>query len=151
MPETLSPYRHPGSLTRLSDVINELFRESVVFPRLLFEPPGNGFTHINSDLYETDDAYVVQMALPGIDPKKIEIRVVGHQMTIKGAYEIPPVPKATTIRRGLTAGEFSEVVTVPADVEGEKAEATYKNGILTVTLPKEEKVKPKSIKVQVTE
>jgi HSP20 family protein len=150
MTDTLTRYNPPSGLTRLSDAFDHLFRESFVFPSLL-ERLGDGFSSVTCDVHEADNAYIVQMALPGINPDKVEIRVLGHQMTIKGSYEIPSVEGAATLRKGLMTGEFSEVVSVPAEVEGDKAEATYKNGILTVTLPKAPHAEPKAIKVQVAQ
>lgn len=148
MTDTVTRYDPPSGLTRLSDAFEHLVRESFVLPSLL-DRLGDGFSSITSNINEVDNSYVIQMALPGIDPAKVDIRVVGHQMTIKGTYEIPPVTGATTLRKGLMAGEFSEVVSVPAEVDGDNAEAAYKNGILTVTLPKAAQAEPKAIKVQI--
>jgi HSP20 family protein len=140
--------RYTPGITRLSDAIDRLFRESFVLPRF-FEPLTDGFTRISSNLLETEDAYIVQIGIPGIDPEKVEVRVVGRQLTVKGKYEFPEVEKATAVRQEVTKGEFSEVFTVATDIDGDKAQAKYERGILTITLPKAEHVKAKAIKVQV--
>lgn len=146
MPSTLVPYETPTSLTRLSDVVDRLFRESFI-PPMLFEREFDGFTRLLNNLWETNESFIIQAALPGIDPEKVELRVSGRQLTIKGTYEVPPIEKATALRLNLAKGEFSEVFTLPMDVDGEKAAARYEHGILTITLPKTEQVKVKEIKV----
>jgi HSP20 family protein len=143
MMNTPTRYQPEFSLTRLPDMIDQLFRESFMFPRYerLFD--WKRF----SNLLETEKAYIVQLVLPGVDFNKVDVQVVGRQLTVKVVCEIPMVENATYLWNGLTSYEFSEVFTLPFEVVGEKAEATYNLGILTITLPKLEYAIPKPIKV----
>jgi HSP20 family molecular chaperone IbpA len=94
------------------------------------------------------DAFTLQIALPGLDPDQVEVRTAGQQVMIKGSSEIPLEKDAAYRWQGLASGEFTETFTLPVDVEGEKATARYERGILSITLPKAEKAKAATIKVQ---
>jgi len=137
-------YQPEFSLTRLPDMIDQLFRESFVFPTR-FERFFD--TRRYSNLLETEKAYIVQLMMPGIDINKVNVQVVGRQLTIKATCEIPTYEHAAYLWHGLVDEEFAEVFTLPLEVVGEKAEATYDLGILTITLPKLEQAIPKPIKV----
>ena len=115
-------------------------------PRVLtWEPAELGFA---LDVYETDDALVVKGALPGVRPEEVDISVTGDVLTIKGETKSEEETKDGNYhRRELRYGSFARSVPLPTRVNHEKAEATFENGILTVTLPKAEEVKPKSIKI----
>lgn len=143
MPNTLSRPQPDTTFTRFPDMLDQLIRESFV-PRR-FDRYFDG-KH-NANLLETETAYFVQLVMPGVNPEKLQINVAGAQLTIKGITAVPTVKDATYLYHGLFDEEFSEIFTLPTDVEGEKAEASYVNGILTITLPKAEHAKPKVIKV----
>lgn len=136
-----------GGITRLPDLMNRLFQESFVMPSVLEGSIGQG---LSSRILETNDSYVVQVALPGVDTEKIDIQISGQEMTLKGAYSVPTPQGARVLWGGPMNGEFTEGFTLPGEVDPGKAEAGYDNGILTITVPKAEHVKPKSIKVQTT-
>ena len=142
-----SPVRYQAGLpfTRLPDMIEQLFRESFVAPTR-FE---RFFDKRLSNLLETPTSYVVQIALPGVLFEKLYVNVVGRQLSINAWFNIPKIEDATYLWNGLFEEEFTEVFTLPTDVVGEKAVATYEYGILTVTLPKKEAAKPRQIKVEV--
>jgi len=115
-------------------------------PRVLaWEPAELGFA---LDVYETDDALVVKGALPGVRPDEVDISVIGDVLTIKGETKSEEETKDGNYhRRELRYGAFARSIPLPTQVNHEKAEATFENGILTITLPKAEEVKPKSIKI----
>lgn len=94
-------------------------------------------------------AYIVQVALPGINPENMDIQVVGREVSIKGRFESWAPENAKWIWQGLPAGEFNETYTLPVEVEGDTSEASYHHGILSITLPKVEHARPKNIKVSV--
>ena len=134
-----------GGATRLPDLMNRLFQESFVLPSV-FE---SGFSGgLSNRLLETNDSYVVQVALPGVDAEKVDIQVSGQEMTLKGSYAVPTPEGARILWGALTNGDFAESFTLPGEVDPGKAEARYDSGILTITVSKAEHVKPKSIKVQ---
>jgi HSP20 family protein len=99
------------------------------------------------DMYETEDEVVVEAAVPGVKPEEIDIQVAGNILTIKGKWKEKKEEKASYIYRECSFGSFSRSVTLPADVDMDKAEAEFEHGVLTLTLPKLETVKPKTIKI----
>ncbi|HZU13033.1 MAG TPA: Hsp20/alpha crystallin family protein [Chloroflexota bacterium] len=132
-------------ITPLPDMINRLFEESFVLPSV-FDRTFRQVTGTN--LWETDDAYIVQVVLPGVDAEHVDIQVTGQQLTLKGTYSIPTPENANLIWKGIPDGNFMETMSLPDDVDSLKATAQYDQGLLTVTLPKAEHAKPQSIKVQ---
>ncbi|OGO04743.1 MAG: hypothetical protein A2Y73_01880 [Chloroflexi bacterium RBG_13_56_8] len=101
------------------------------------------------DMYETDKDVVVQIALPGLKPEDVEISVVGDILTIKGEIKAEEdVEERNYIRRERCYGSFSRSITLPGHLDTENAEAEFDNGVLKLTVPKSEDVKPKAIKVK---
>ena len=139
-----SRYDTTTPFARLPDLIDKLFRESFIAPAA-FDRFFDGVRI--SNLLETKDAFIVQLVLPGVDPEKIQIQVVDRQLLIKASCEVPTVENATYLYHGLHSDDFSEVFTLPTEVLGDQAKATYERGILLVTLPKAEYAKPKVIEV----
>jgi HSP20 family protein len=130
----------------LSRRMDRLFGDFMRDPHVvLWEPAELGFA---LDVYENDDALVVKAALPGVRPDEVDISVTGDVLTIKGETKSEEETKDDNYhRRELRYGAFSRSIALPTRVNHEKAEATFENGILTITLPKAEEVKPKSIKI----
>jgi HSP20 family protein len=101
------------------------------------------------DLSETDGSLEVRMDVPGVDPKDLDIQVNGNLLTICGQRKEEHEEKGKTFHRvERRTGSFSRSVTLPAAVEEEGVEAQYKNGILTVTLPKTDTAKGKRIPIK---
>ena len=88
------------------------------------------------DLYETDDAVVLQMAVPGVSEEDIEISIEGRQLTIRGSSseEVEKSDRRYWVK-GITVGEFSRTVTVPTGIDANSIDADIDQGILTVTMP----------------
>lgn len=136
---------------RLPDLIDRLFSESFVVPAAFSDFwGGKAIPTLPVNLYELNDAYVFEVALPGINLANLEIQVVGRQITFKGVFAATAPENAKWIWHGLPSGEFYETLALPFEVEREKVEAKYENGILGITLPKVEYAKPKSIPVVTT-
>ena len=101
------------------------------------------------DVAETGDKITVKAEIPGMEAKDIEISMVGDTLTIKGEKKVEREEKEENyhmIERSY--GSFSRVMKLPVAVDADKVEATYKNGVLTVALPKKEEVKPKAIEIK---
>jgi|SRR5579884_2767608 len=151
MANTVTRYQPNGSVTRLPDVMDRLFQQSVLLPSFFDTAfrgePARPMLPVN--LIETADSYVMQAALPGINADKLDIQVVGREVTIKGQFDVAFPENGTWIWHGIPTGEFYETYTLPVDVEGAKTEASYEHGILWLTLPKEEHARPKNVKVSV--
>jgi HSP20 family protein len=102
------------------------------------------------DVSETKDNFVVKAEVPGIDAKDIDISLTGDVLTIKGEKKQEREEKEEDyhlVERSY--GTFSRSIRLPAEVESTKIKASYKNGILRVTLPKSEKVKAKEVRIKV--
>jgi len=111
-------------------------------------PRTTGFPAINV-WSSKDEGVLVTAELPGIDPSDIDISVTADTLTISGARQREKLPESTQYhRQERVFGEFSRTFQLPYTVNREKVEATVKNGILHVTLPRAEAEKPKQITVQ---
>ncbi|HDN79148.1 MAG: Hsp20/alpha crystallin family protein [Chloroflexi bacterium] len=138
------PFRE---LISLREAMDRLFEESFVRPFGWIAPAGTESFAI--DMYETDDEIVVKAAIPGVKPEDIDVSLSGDVLTIKGEVkEGKEIREENYIRRERRYGTFCRSVSLPVQVDVDKAKAEYENGILTLTLPKAEAVKPKVIKVK---
>jgi HSP20 family protein len=102
------------------------------------------------EMFETEQGVVVRAELPNIDPKQIEITVTNDTMTLRGETRHEEEHKERNYhRREIRYGSFSRTLALPTAVNSTEAKATYRDGVLEVMLPKPERVKPASVKVQV--
>ena len=102
------------------------------------------------DVYREEDNLVVRAALPGTKPEDLEVTVAENVLTIKGASrDEKEIKEEAYLHREHRTGSFKRTVSLPSDLEAEKAEASFENGILTVTIPRTEGSKPKLLKVNV--
>ncbi len=101
------------------------------------------------DLYQNADNVVAVVELPGMRKEEIEISLHDGTLTISGERKSESVEGEKSERTERVAGKFRRTVTLPTRVESDKVNATYRDGILTVTLPKAEDAKPKQIQVNV--
>ena len=100
------------------------------------------------NVWEDDDRTYVEAELPGMELDDLEILVHGDQLSIKGERKAPAKEDGTWHRRERSSGRFSRELQLPEDVDSEGVVAEFKHGVLTVTLPKREEVKPRRIEVQ---
>jgi HSP20 family protein len=101
------------------------------------------------DVAENDNELIVRASLPGLDPEDINISVEGDMLTIRGELnEEKEEQRGQYHLRERQYGSFSRTISLPTRVSVDQANAEFKNGVLTLTLPKAEEVKPKLIKVQ---
>lgn len=103
---------------------------------------------------ETKDSVVVETPLAGIDPAKVEIEIEDNVLKISGSVESSTEvdeQEKHYYRKEIRSGSFYRAVALPKSVEGDKAEAAYKQGILTITIPKSEQAKPRTIKIKASE
>ena len=138
---TLNP-RYP-SLWRDFD---ELFKEAV---GTAAEAPQATLTPA-ADVVETEKAVEIHLDLPGVVPEQIDVKLEGNQLTITAERKVEKaVEQRGYLRRERAQGAFSRSFTLPTTLDGTKPEASYRHGVLTVTLPKKEEVQPRSLKVKV--
>jgi HSP20 family protein len=102
------------------------------------------------DIHETPDALVLEADLPGVDGKDLDVRVENNMLTIRGKRKFESKEeKDDYLRLERAFGSFSRSFSLPHTVDMENIQAEYKNGVLTVRLPKREEAKPKQVKVAV--
>ena len=104
--------------------------------------------HLTVDVYQTEDEIIVQSTIAGASADDIDISVTTDMVTIKGR-RLPEehIKPSDYFHQELYWGPFSRAIILPEDVDADSAKASYKNGILTVKLPKLEKLRTKKIKV----
>jgi len=131
----------------MSEAMDRLFDDSFVFPR------SSGFrtTQPSVDLIEQDNNFVVKAELPGFIPENVDVRVEGNVLTLRGE-----VKEETDKQEGeyhvheRRQSSFARALTLPTAVSADKATAEFDNGVLTLTLPKDESALPKKIAIKPT-
>lgn len=104
------------------------------------------------DVYQTDSDIVIKSTIAGVDPEDIDISITNDMVTIKGKRtKDEKVETESYYYQELYWGAFSRSVILPVEVDADRAKASIKNGILSIRLPKVEKVKTKKIKVKAAE
>ena len=144
----LIPWRPSGELSALQREMNRLFEQ------FFGEPPGldiaNGGWTPRLEMAEMRDSLTVKAELPGLEAKDVDVAISGDTLTIKGEKKQDHEDKDEThYLMERTYGAFSRMVRLPAPVAADKTKATFKNGVLTISLPKTEAAKQKAIPINV--
>lgn len=132
-------------MVRMSDSMDRLFEN--IYGRGwrdgdLFETP-------SVDLYQTQNEVVLKASLPGMTANDIQISVVGDVLSLRGeVHAEEEINEASYQIRERRSGSFSRSLSLPAAVQVDKAKAEFENGVLTLTLPKAEEMRPKTITVK---
>jgi HSP20 family protein len=101
------------------------------------------------DMYETDETVVVKAPIPGVKAEEIEVSITGDTLTIKAEVkDEEEVSRDNYLRRERRFGSCCRSITLPGGLLTEEAEADYSEGVLVLTFPKAEEVKPKTIEVK---
>ena len=120
------------------------------FTRALTEPQSNRPWAPAVDIYETADELVLKADVPDVDLKDIDVRVENQTLTISGERKFQQQESGKGYHRiERSYGNFVRSFAVPNSFDTEKIAASYKNGVLSVSLPKREAAKPRQIKVEV--
>jgi len=139
----------------LREAMDRLFDDAFTRPFHLERNGGSTWSAPAIDMYQTDNEVVVKAALPGIKPDEVQIHVTGDVLTLRG--EVKQEEEKTASSQGKDKswqirehrwGAFERSVRVPTGVIADKAKAEFDNGILTISLPKSEEVKPRMISVR---
>ncbi len=121
------------------------------FPRLVpFRNGGEdlGPANLNLDVIETGDSFVIKAAIPGVDPKDVEITVEDDILTIKGEFEHKEeANEENYLRREIRYGAFQRQLRLPPTVDADHAQATFEHGMLRLSLPKKPEARARSIKI----
>ena len=139
------PTRDMLSLRKAFDrFLEDPFFETM--PTWLRRSDGDGLA---VDVAEDDNAYTVKAAVPGAKPEDVEVTLNNNVLTIKGeTKEDKEIKEENYQLRECRVGSFMRSLTLPGDVKAEAIEASQKDGMLTIRLPKSETVKPKKIAVK---
>jgi HSP20 family protein len=104
--------------------------------------------HVPMDVIADDDAYVIELIVPGLAPDDIEIEIVEKTIEVQGEFKAPE-EDLKYLRKELPIGKFHRVIRLPKLLDMDKSEAKLENGILSLHVPVAEEALPKNIKVKV--
>jgi len=143
--------RHYDPFTDVAFPTVRLFQDAV--NRLFSEPPTARPWAPPFDILETENELVLKADLPDVDMKDVSIEIEQGTLTVKGERKFQRLDgkSAGYHRIERSYGEFMRCFALPDTVDTERVKADYKAGVLTVTLPKKEAAKPRTIKIEVTE
>ena len=145
----LTRWEPAREMMTLREAMDRLFDDAFTRPFSLSREGGSNWSSPAIDMYQTGDEVVLKAALPGIKPDEVQINVTGDVLTIRGEtkHEEEKKDKSWQIREHRW-GAFERSVRLPTTVIADQAKAEFDNGILTISLPKSEEVKPKMISVR---
>ena len=131
-------------MVRLSDAMDRMFEEASTrqMPSRVERE-----VRLPLDVYATPSEIVLTANVPGLKPEEVEITLEGDTLSIRGEFKAP-MENVDYIFQERSYGKFSRTLTLNVPVDVNKVEATFENGVLTITLPKAEAARPKTIKVE---
>jgi len=143
----LTRWEPAREMMTLREAMDRLFDDA--FTRPLSVRDGWTMASPAIDMYQTDNEVVVKASIPSLKAEDVQINVSGDVLTLKGEVkqEEERQDKAWHIREHRF-GSFERSIALPTDVKSDKAEAIFENGILTITLPKADEVKPRTINIK---
>lgn len=137
----VSPYRRIASLRRMMDrVLDDEVAESAPVERQIRLPV---------DVRADDEAFTIQALVPGLETDDLNIEVLNNTVSIHGEFKGEAGENAKFLTCELPQGRFSRVIDLPVEVDASKVEASLKNGVLQLRVPKIEAKRPRTIKVNV--
>ncbi|NGP76578.1 Hsp20/alpha crystallin family protein [Balneolaceae bacterium YR4-1] len=148
--KTLTKYSDMSPLEAIKRDMDLIFDDISPFSRIRRGNGGFGMElwAPDTDMSETENAYILTMDLPGLKKDDVDVSFTDNRLTISGerSRETKEEDK-DFIRKERYLGKFSRAFTMPADVVEDKIKATFKNGVLTVDIPKAEVKKPKKVSI----
>ena len=134
----------------ISAEINDLFNSMFADVPAAMRPDAADRNAPPMNVWEEDACFSIEAELPGYAMNDIEVTVLGDGVTIKGQRTIAEAQGGTCLRRERRGGSFSRTWTLPAEVNADNVEASLRDGVLLVTLPKSQKALPRKIQVKTT-
>jgi HSP20 family protein len=136
-----------GELLSLRQAMDRLFEDSFIRPGAMSEGP----SPLALDVYSTEDAVVIEAALPGVRPEDVDISVLGDTLTISGrSNEERASEDPDYAYREIRRGTFNRSLTLPGGLNAEAARASFEHGMLKLSIPKADEAKPRQIKINPT-
>ena len=145
----ITRYDPLGEMVSLRSAMDRLFEDSFVSP-LTWRTIGGGNDTMSPpiDVHETADNLVVTASLPGMKADDVEITMTGQTLTLRGEFKAgDEITRDQYLYRERRFGSFSRTVQLPVRVQGDQAQASFVDGVLTLTIPKAEEVKPRQIRI----
>ena len=141
---SVDPYREMEEInSRFNQMIRSFFGDTAGMAR------AGGWTTVTLpvDIEETDDAYVIDIDLPNVNPHDVDIEIRGEELRISGEFQ-QPERTGVVRQRNRRAGEFEYMVDLPSDIDQDRIVATYHNGVLRGTVGKTQDSMPRRIEVR---
>lgn len=152
MTRVVSRFEPNRDFVTLRDAMERMFEENFTQPSwtALARRPYNSQMEwrLPLDVYATPEEVVIQATVPGVNPENVEITFEGDVLTIRGEFP-GAIENVNYVMRERRHGRFSRSLTFNTPINADAIDATFENGVLTITAPKAETVKPKTIKVNV--
>jgi HSP20 family protein len=133
--------------SELRSTMDNLFEQGFSRPWRFLSTSDNQASAFPVEIWETDEAVHLKAALPGVSPEQVDISVANGALTIRAETREETQQARTYHRREIAYGSFMRAFNLPTTVDADKAEARYEHGMLYLTLPKAEAVRPKQIKI----
>ena len=144
----LTRWQPMREMVTLRDAMDRLFDDAFTRPWGALDG-WRGIGGPSVDMYETENDVVVKASLPGLKADDVQINVTGEMLTLKGEIkDKSDVSEKSYHVREQRYGAFERSISLPTLVTPEKAKAEFEDGVLTISLPKAEEVKPKTITVK---
>lgn len=140
----LTRYNPFSEVVSLREAMDRLFEDSVISPRLSGTWGGRA---VVANLYETGETFTLQLPMPGVKAEDVEINIQQETVSLKWQTQAR-IPEGAVVHfHGFQSGQYQQSFSLPSPINAERAEASYTDGILTLTLPKAEHAKARTIKV----
>ena len=144
----LTPWRREPAVSTFHREIDQLF-DRFFGDEGWWGKPLEGVALPAVESFVRDGNIVVRADLPGIEPKDVELSVEGDHLTIKGERKVEHEEKGEHLYREVSYGRFERVLPLPAGVDPETVKATYKDGVLEVTMKAPKGLEPKKVPITV--
>jgi HSP20 family protein len=145
------PYTSSGWTTPISQMVDRVFEQAFApfYTNSTATDGGStGFQSLPVNMWETNDAYHAALLAPGVDEQTINVTVHQDTLAIEGEFKFQVPEGAQVIWQEFTPVKFRRSLRLGSAVDPSQVEATYKNGILFVTMPKAEHARPRQVQVQ---
>jgi HSP20 family protein len=135
----VSPYRQIARMRQAMDrMVEENFPSTEVNEREMV---------LAVDVKSDDEAYLISALVPGVEAEEINVEILNNTVTIRGEFKNQQSEDDKYLLCELPSGRFSRVITLPVTLDPSKAEASLRNGLFTLRVPKAEAHRPKTIKI----
>ena len=141
---SISRWEPWSEMVTLRDTMDQLLREGFIRPRAAMD------LGVTLDVMETDDAFTVDAALPGVKPDDVQLQVKDDVLMISGDIKDEREEKqGRWLQRERRFGHFQRAITLPGSIDADQVNATFQNGMLHITMPKSRESRARSIPVKV--